>query len=359
MAMKFDVQAFINHPHVLTKRKDGLVIFNYDHGCTYDKAWDDITMQARGLILEEATGKIIARCMKKFFNINETTETKFENLPNISFTATEKQDGYLGLYYRWRGEEHIATRGSFESEMAVWGTDWFRRNVRTSVLDDDWTYHFEIIYSRKIVIAYDFEGLVLLTAINKETGEEMPYGRLCDEAKAMGVRVTPLMPAFGSLLELAEYTKSLPGNKEGCVVTFSNGLKVKIKGDEYCRIHKIISNMTPLAFWEAYDINKEAIPVEYLQSIPEEFREVSDGIKEAIEGRINATVSEMERVCKEVEASFPPDVSDKDFVAKVKSLHPKDFGWIMYCHKGNRKKLVTAIHRNSRPTNNVLVDDAG
>lgn len=353
---KVDVKAYLNHPYVLARRKDGLVIFNYDHACTYDKAWDDITLSARGLIVEEDTGKVVARPFKKFFNLGEVPETQYTSLPDLPFTATEKMDGYLGIHFKWRGEDFISTRGSFDSEMAVWGTDWFRKNVNSSVMDPEWTYLFEIVYSRKIVISYDFEGLVLLAAINKETGEELPYDRLVHEAELMGVRVTPLMPDFKNLEELAKYVKGLPSNREGCVVTFSNGLKVKIKGDEYCRIHKLVCHMTPLAFWEAYDVSTGQIPKEYLSGIPEEFRETSDALKEAVEGKINEAAAAVERACREIEASLPPGVDDKTFVMRTRETYPDMFDWIMFFHKGKIQRMRDAIHRKTRPTGNVLPD---
>lgn len=352
--MRFDIQSFLSHPHVLAKRRDELVIFNYDHACTYDRAWDDVTRQARGLILEEDTGEVVFRNMRKFFNLNEVEETCFDKLPDLPFTATEKMDGYLGCAFPWRGLWHVSTRGSFESEMAQWGTEWFRRNVRTDTIDQTWSYHFEIIYNRKIVISYDFEGLVLLTAVNKETGEEMPYQRLVENGAKMGVRVTPLMPSFGSLLELAEYTKSLPGDREGCVVTFANGLKLKIKGDEYCRIHKIVSRMTPLAFWEAYDVTEGRIPKKYLESVPEEFRDTSDALVKAIEGPIDEAFLAVGAAHREVSKSLPKDADDKTFALKAKEMYPKEFSWIMHMRNGKLQKLRKALHRKLRPTDNRL-----
>jgi len=353
--MKFDIQAFINHPHVLTSRRDGLVIFNYDHACTYERAWDEVTLQARGLILEEATGEVLARCMQKFFNLNEMPATRYENLPDLPFTATEKQDGYLGLHYRWHGEDWIATRGSFESVMAQWGTAWFREHVHSECIDPEWTYHFEIIYNRKIVISYDFEGLVLLTAVHKETGMEMPYNRLVQEAKALGVRVTPLMPEFPTLLDLAEYVRGLPGNKEGCVITFSNGLKVKVKGQEYCRIHKIVSRMTPLAFWEAYDTHTGCIPKDFLVAVPEEFRETSDALVIAIEEPIRKAVEAVREAHDRVLGTLPPGVDDKTFALKAQEMYPRDFGYVMHFRNQKMQKLRFAIHKKNRPTDNKLI----
>lgn len=342
----------------MKKFKDGLVILNYDHAAVYGKLWDEYTRSARGLVLDAHSGECVARCWPKFWNLNEVDETRFANLPDLPFTAQEKFDGYLGVHFRWRGRHHIATRGSFDSEMAQWGQKWFRENVRADAMDSHCTYLFEIIYSRKIVISYDFEGLVLLGAIEKETGREMPHDRLSSEAAWMGVRVAPLLPRFPSLKGLAEHVKALPGDREGCVVTYSNGLKVKIKGEEYCRIHKMVSRMTPIAFWEAYDPEAGCIPQGYVEGLPEEFREESDRLKVAIERRIGDGVAEAARMAEEVQLAIGAGAEMKEFAIEAKRRFPRQYGDAIQYRRGNLRGLRTALHRRTRPTGNVMDEGA-
>jgi RNA ligase len=45
--------------------------------------------------------------------------------------------------------------------------------------------------------------------------------------------------------------QKLPRDREGFVVRFASGLRIKLKGEQYCRIHKLISRCTPLALWDA------------------------------------------------------------------------------------------------------------
>jgi len=355
--MVYDVKAYLEHPHVLKRFKDGLAILNYDHAAVYGSLWDEYTRSARGLILDERSGECVARPWSKFFNLNEVEETRYENLPDLPFTAQEKLDGYLGVHFRWMGAHRIATRGSFDSEMAQWGQRWFGENVRADAMDSGYTYLFEIIYSRKIVISYDFEGLVLLGAVEIETGREMPHDRLSSEAAWMGVRVAPLLPDFGSLEALAEHIRALPGNREGCVVTFSNGLKVKIKGEEYCRIHKMVSRMTPLAFWEAYDPALGAIPQRYLEGIPEEFRGDSDRIKAAVEGRIESGVARAAGMAAEVQSAVGAGAEMREFAIEARRRFPKEFGDAISYRRGNLRGLRKALHRRTRPTGNVMEDE--
>ena len=60
---------------------------------------------------------------------------------------------------------------------------------------------------------------------------------------------------------------------------FTNGDRIKIKGDEYIRLHKIVSNISNLSIWESL---KEGIPLEdIIKDIPDEFYSKID---ECIEG---------------------------------------------------------------------------
>jgi hypothetical protein len=56
---------------------------------------------------------------------------------------------------------------------------------------------------------------------------------------------------FASIDHILAYCKNLTHNDEGIVVRFSNGFRIKIKGEEYCRVHAIKSDLTPLNIWRA------------------------------------------------------------------------------------------------------------
>ena len=66
-----------------------LAIFNYSRTCQYDRLWDDVTLNCRGLILD-TEGNIIARPFPKFFNYEEHSA---EEIPNELFEVYEKMDG--------------------------------------------------------------------------------------------------------------------------------------------------------------------------------------------------------------------------------------------------------------------------
>ena len=334
---------------------EDLVIFTYSRECQYDKIWDDVTRAARGIIFNKVTGELVARPFCKFYNMGEMFETSIENLPDGPFSATTKVDGSLAVCFPYKDQYWIATKGSFHSEQALWATEWLHTHVDTSLLKKGWTYLYEAIYSEnKIVIEYDFEGLVLLGVINNETGQEMPYTDLVKEAAALGVRLVEQETGFTKIEDLYDYCKGLPPDKEGFVVTFANGLKMKIKGEAYCRIHKMLSHMTPLAFWEAWDLQLKDIPKDYLTQLPEEFRELADNLHKQIYDLHWEPFKRATQHFEELGALLGSGADRKTWALKTKELYPKDFSSIMDFLNGKADQAWKTIHRHCRPTFNVL-----
>src|SRR5262249_61017019 len=74
---------------------------------------------------------------------------------------------------------------------------------------------------------------------------------------------------FGSFSDLVEHARGLPRSEEGFVIRFSDGLRLKLKGDEYKRIHALISRCTPLAMWEAMQAGDDMQAIR--RDLPEEF----------------------------------------------------------------------------------------
>lgn len=354
-----EIQRFYDHPYVMHNEWKDLVIFNYTHGCQFDRAWDDVTRAARGIIFNKKTGELWARTWRKFFNLGETEETFLKNLPEGPFSATVKHDGSMGIHFVYDDDHYVVTRGSFVSEQAQWATKWFRKNVDASDMDPEHTYLFEIIYKEnRIVVDYgDFEGLILLSCVHKATGHEMDYASLVAQAEKLNVRVTEKAPEFGGIEELYTYCKGLPHSQEGFVVTFANGLKLKMKGEEYCKIHKIIARMTPLAFWEAWDLETQRIPKDFLVQIPEEFRETADALEAWVDEAHMSVAREAEGHYDNLRGMLGPGADKKAMALAAKDKYPQSLSLIMDIYNGKTQKFWDKIHRRVRPTGNVIPDD--
>ena len=85
-----------------------LVGFKYSRQTVYDGAWDEITLQCRGIVFEKSTGKIVAHPFDKFFNYQELYAENGELTalgkilkPEITkkFRAMDKIDGSLGIVF--------------------------------------------------------------------------------------------------------------------------------------------------------------------------------------------------------------------------------------------------------------------
>lgn len=228
-------------------------IYSYGRACQYDPTnWDDVTERCRGLIVDWDTGDVLARPFRKFFNIETSyrPETMRCALPSTEPEVTRKLDGSLGILFRYDGETHISTRGSFGSAQARWATRFFRDNYRDE-FPAGWTPCFEIIYpENRIVVKYDREEMVLLGMVNIDTGEELPHRELSKWARRCGC---PAVQLFNGKNIESLGLENEP-NEEGYVLTWhrigGEPLKVKVKFAEYVRIHQMVTGLSLKALWE-------------------------------------------------------------------------------------------------------------
>src|SRR5690606_32454323 len=156
--------------------------------CDYDGHWNDVTLNCRGLVIQD-DGAIIARPLRKFFNYGEL-ERRGLQAPSGPFEVYEKEDGCLGIVYYYAGDWHIATRGSFTSWQAQRAQK-ILDGLNTRILHPSFTYLFEIILPDfRIVVDYGgAEELVLLAGLHLyRHNEELDYDRLQRIAQGLGCR---------------------------------------------------------------------------------------------------------------------------------------------------------------------------
>ncbi len=291
-----------------------LTIWNYTPKVQYERLWDDITIQCRGLVTN-SKGEIVARPFKKFFNYEEH---KPEDLPNEFFEVYEKMDGSLGIlfYYEYelsderryniwfnnnyetgmerffdpqnlpdfdnpyyeptpktKGEWIMATRGSFTSPQAIKGKKLLEK-YNFNRLHTDYTYLFEIIYKEnRIVCEYDYEDIVLLGMIETKSGTEVNIHNSNEDIRFqnmisnIGFRVVMLYKTWGESYDLLK--EEISNDREGYVIRFKNGFRMKIKGEEYKRLHRILTNISNR---DIFEYVKEGKPLdEILDKVPDEF----------------------------------------------------------------------------------------
>jgi RNA ligase len=140
-------------------------------------------------------------------------------------------------------------------------------------LHKDYTYLFEIIFKEnRIVVRYDYEDLILLGMIHTETGYEVDlYGegndvRLKNLITNLGFTV---VKKYDGINDYSILKGMIKDDEEGFVVRFSNGDRMKIKGEEYMKLHKLITSVSTTAIWEMLSEGRDVL--ELLKEIPDEF----------------------------------------------------------------------------------------
>ncbi|MEM8528312.1 MAG: T4 RnlA family RNA ligase [Bacteroidota bacterium] len=252
-----------------------LWIYNYSAKTQYDALWNEITMQCRGLILNE-NFEYMARPFSKFFNLGERAN---QLIPDEPFEVYEKMDGSLGILYWIENEPFIATRGSFVSEQAKVANVILREKYKHAFeqLDRSKTYLFEIIYPQnRIVVDYGKRReLVLLAIINTATGAE-------ESLQDIGF---PVVKKYDGIQDIDNLIKLEEANREGFVIRFESGLRYKVKFKEYLRLHRIVTQVSSISIWEylragkSFDEILEIVPDEWYAWINAKVRELNNAYK--------------------------------------------------------------------------------
>jgi RNA ligase len=267
-------------------------ILNYSPEVQYSRTWDEVTLNCRGLILDEDYN-IVARPWKKFFNLGDVV------LPmswGDKVEVTDKVDGSLGIMYPApNGANFIATRGSFHSEQAEFASVLlWNKYHEIARMDKDYndlyTFLFEIVYpGNRIVLDYgDTEDLVLLGAVHNEDG----YYFGPQFAKSMLEWPGPVAETFefDTLNDIAAHMGRR--NAEGFVIRHHNFL-VKAKEPEYVEVHKLVTNASPKTVWDQLRQGKSKS--EIVSAFPDEFHSYIESMIDPLMERFNERVDEILR----------------------------------------------------------------
>jgi RNA ligase len=294
-----------------------LKIYNYSRDCQFEKKWDEITLAMRGTVLDDE-GVLIAKSYNKFFNIEE-----FESIPNEDFDVYEKLDGSLGIFFNYKGDWVFASKGSFTSEQAIKGRELFYSKYGSVKLYDTITYVFEIIYEKnRIVVSYPNEDVVLTGAFVGTTElniEHYLFDGLTRVKKYIG------------LTDVKKMKTLIGDNREGFVIKFhQSGVRAKIKGENYVRLHRLLTNFSNVDIWECLK-NKTNFN-DFLDRVPDEF----DSFVRGVMNKLILDYRVIEENCNnlfnsflEQRPGFPFDIGKKEYAMWVKE-QPKKYQPILF-----------------------------
>jgi len=240
--------AIAGRKEFIEAERDDYIVFNYivNMGDTFpeiETVDHAILRECRGLIFDK-DGNVLSRRLHKFFNVNETSETRLENVDlSKPHVILEKLDGSMitpikiGDHYRW-GTKMGITEVAMNAEAFVAKHPQYEKFARACYYCG-LTPIFEWC-SRKnqIVIDYPEDRLVLIAMRVMESGEYVNYERLCENGKYYGIEVVKQYPGTVSSMEhLVQETRDLK-DAEGWIIRFDDGHMLKIKADDYVMMHR-------------------------------------------------------------------------------------------------------------------------
>ncbi|MFD9245720.1 RNA ligase [Streptomyces sp. NPDC059556] len=369
-----ELTAALTAGHITRKRHPELPlsIYTYTRACQYAQHWNEATTRCRGLVADDAGGRIVALPLPKFFNVSEHAAGRpyAPPLPDEPFEVYDKVDGSLGVVFHYDGRWHVASKGSFTSVQATWAQ---RRldAADTAGLTPGVTYLAEILYpGNRIVVNYgDRRDLVLLAAFDRD-GTEVPLAEAATGWQRVGsvVRTWPAMD-LAELVALTESNTLPDGHRatgtdaEGFVLRFASGRRAKAKLAEYVRLHKVLTGVTERDIWRGHGIQRfAALPAgelakglgcsvaeveadggkpldALLEQVPDEF---DAWVREVI-GGLEATAAERERAVDEAYAGLAHLAGDRGAFARAAAGVPD---------RGLRAALFLRL--DGRPTDLLL-----
>jgi len=263
-----------------------LTIWNYSQTTQYEGKWDEITLQCRGLVTDDM-GNICARPFKKFFNMEEGKHT-----PTEEFDVYEKMDGSLIIVFWYDGGWVVASRGSFISDQAIAASKIFFDELDHNFsIGITYLFEFTAPWNRIVVDYGEKPNLTLLGAIRTDDETEATWEQL----KMIGDGANcDVVKKYNGISDYSTLKGMIRDNAEGFVIRFSNGDRMKIKGVEYLRLHKIMTEVSTKSVWEI--LSNSGSMEDLLKDVPDEFYTKIKEYENELMGQFNILKREYEYI---------------------------------------------------------------
>lgn len=255
--VKDAIQAFRNDSDIKEKKFGNISSFNFTRNAFDNKRWNTRTVTARGLYINTAEEKIIARGYNKFFNMEEAENTKMLNLQrNLAYPlqAYVKENGYLGIIGldTAANDLFITSKSDITGDYAMWFKDLFlkkttaetRENMIEYIKKHDVTFLFEVvdIEHDPHIIDYDESEIYLLDIVKNDLQfSKLNYYELFAIASLFSLKCKKLAYTINSWNDFLNWNEMISsqdykyGGKyiEGFVIEDSSGFMFKKKCNYY------------------------------------------------------------------------------------------------------------------------------
>lgn len=329
-----------------------LHVYNYSKKTQFEDLWNEVTLACRGLILD-GEGNVVSQCLPKFFNLSQHVPG---DIPNETFEVFTKMDGSYGASYILDGKAYAASRGSFTSDQALEASKMLDEkypDAAQAILDNPGkTYIFEIIYPNNRIVV-DYRGrreLVLLAVLDTATGKDLPL-------EDIGL---PIVERHDGIHDIKALEALEVENEEGFVVLFKSGFRLKVKFDEYVRLHRVMTQVSNLDLWRMrmYQMAPDYYPdweftlEDILEKVPDEFydwiHKTLDDFDEEYENKLSALKSRYEAFNDSLNSKG--ECSRKEFAVNARKFDKKEASLFICLKYGSEKTLKRSLWLDMRPT---------
>ena len=201
--------------------------------------------------------------LQKFFNLNQTEETLFDNIKNFKIkSVNNKEDGSLATFIKLPNGKVIGkSKMGFDNDQAnaiskIYANNISIKNFVDYCLDRDIIPVFEYVSPlNRIVLRYKSDELILLKLRDNVTGNYLDVEPMLE--KFSDIKFANSESVCGSLSELVEKVVN-EVDKEGVVVhcldNLGNDFLFKVKTKWYVELHSLYTE----------DVNRENILIGYI-----------------------------------------------------------------------------------------------
>lgn len=234
---------------------NGIVSYNFTRDAFNKKAWNDITITARGLFVDSNDASVVARSYPKFFAIGERESTSYSNLKKclaFPMNAYRKENGFLGIvsYDKYTDDLFIASKSTNEGPYK----EYFEKILLEALGDkkvllkeicrlENESFIFECIdpVNDPHIIEYAKPHVVLLDVVTNDlTNTFKNYSYIKSAAEQFGIECKKADITLRDFDEFRQFIDNIESDKypfsikyEGWVFVDSNHYMLKYKTPYY------------------------------------------------------------------------------------------------------------------------------
>lgn len=322
-----------------------------DTAIRFDELWDAFDgfyLECRGLVIDLKEECIVLSPFKKFRNLNEEgcqenkTEVILEEIKNASSVEiTNKLDGSMQSARWYQGKAILSGSRSLNPKNSFQLAEGYKmlntnENLLTMLKENpDETFIFEFISLEDAhVVKYtkEQEGQYLIGIRNVYTGEQYSYKKVAEYAEKYHVPMTQVFDkSFEEILEEIQTLKS--DEQEGFVVNI-DGHMVKVKAEDYVKIHKILSKISSANVIIEYVAENKI--QELLAKVPEAYHSRIEAVRKVVDNYVETTKAKILEYYEKA-----PKAEKKEFMLWVEANVPKEYkGYVRNEYLGKKYNLL-------------------